>query len=149
MALEELRTAVNNHNALLTSSAYIEAVNIYTAAKDRYFRAIEKYDEAIPAEVRPYKAIYEDALKAVEAAKEDLQYAYDSLYAAQESNSQSAAVSYIDLQQKAEEIRLQQEKIKSLAGDEENVITANVSGVVDSSSFWASSSCLFAKIAAL
>ena len=41
------------------------------------------------------------------------------------------AVSGVNLQEVASQIAVQQEKIKSLAGDEENVITANVSGTID------------------
>ena len=74
---------------------------------------------------------YQAAVNAVEEASIAVDAAYDDLYAAQQMNEQSLQSSYVDLQQQAEKIRLQQEKIKSLAGDEENVITANVSGTVD------------------
>ena len=60
-----------------------------------------------------------------------LQAAYDSLANAQENNARTAAVTGVELASIQQEIALQQEKIKSLAGDEENVITANVSGTVD------------------
>ena len=128
----ELRQAVIDHNNLVSSAEYIEAANTYNNAKDRYFRAIENYDKMLPADVLPYKQIYEAALEKVEEAKENLNFANESLYSAIESNNKTAAVSYIDLQQLAEKIRLQQEKIRSLAGDEENVITANVSGTIES-----------------
>lgn len=74
---------------------------------------------------------YQAAYNAAEDARNAVNAAYDDLYAAQQMNEQSLQASYVDLQQQAEKIRLQQEKIKSLAGDEENVITANVSGTVD------------------
>lgn len=74
---------------------------------------------------------YQNAQYAAEDAANNVQAAYDDLYAAQQMNEQSVQASYVDLAQQAEKIKLQQEKIKSLAGDEENVITANVSGTVD------------------
>jgi multidrug efflux pump subunit AcrA (membrane-fusion protein) len=66
----------------------------------------------------------------VEDAEIALQAAYDSLYAAQESNNRTAATLGVELQSIAEEIALQQEKVKSLAGDESNYITADVPGTV-------------------
>lgn len=74
---------------------------------------------------------YQAAANAAEDARNAVNAAYDDLYVAQQMNEQSLQASYVDLQQQAEKIRLQQEKIKSLAGDEENVITANVSGTVN------------------
>ena len=59
-----------------------------------------------------------------------LQAAYDSLAYAQENNNRSAAQTGVELQSIAEEIRLQQEKIKSLAGDESNTVLADVPGTV-------------------
>ena len=44
---------------------------------------------------------------------------------------QKVAVAGVNLAETAEEIRVQQEKIKSLAGEAENVITATVSGTID------------------
>ena len=78
-----------------------------------------------------YKELYNEAKNAYQNAIDDYNAAVDAKNAAMESFNKSAAVSYIDLAQQAEKIKLQQEKIKSLAGDEENVITANVSGTVD------------------
>ena len=74
---------------------------------------------------------YQTALYALQDADAALQAAYDNLYTAQENDARSAATAGVELSSIQEEIRLQQEKIKSLAGDEENVITANVSGTVD------------------
>ena len=74
---------------------------------------------------------YYDALYAEEQANIALQAAYDDLAYAQERNSIDVASTGVDLQEIADQIAVQQEKIKSLAGDEENVITANVSGVID------------------
>ncbi|MBQ9685313.1 MAG: HlyD family efflux transporter periplasmic adaptor subunit [Oscillospiraceae bacterium] len=127
----ELDGAVKEHNDLLESTEYITAFNKYNLTKDRYFRAIEKRDSMIPTAAKSYKTAYEAKQQSVEVAKSNLEYAQNSYYTAIENNEKTAAVSYIDLQQQAERIKLQQEKIKSLAGDEENVITANVSGTVE------------------
>ena len=66
----------------------------------------------------------------IEDAEIALQAAYDSLNTAQENNNRSAAQTGVELQSIAEEIRLQQEKIKSLAGDESNTVLADVPGTV-------------------
>ena len=67
---------------------------------------------------------------ALEEARISLEAAYDSLAYAQENNNRSAAQTGVELQSIAEEIRLQQEKIKSLAGDESNTVVADVPGTV-------------------
>ena len=74
---------------------------------------------------------YQDALYAEEDARVALQAAYDDLAYAQEQNAVNIASTSVDMNEIAEQIAVQQEKIKALAGEEENVITANVSGVID------------------
>ena len=103
----------------------------YEEAKKLYDTLVNYRDQTISPEAIPYVQAYEKARTARIAAENALYDAQALLAYAQETNSRSTAASYVDLQQAAEEIRLQQEKIKSLAGDEENVITANVSGTID------------------
>ncbi|MDO4990580.1 MAG: hypothetical protein Q4E45_08770 [Eubacteriales bacterium] len=72
----------------------------------------------------------QNAEYALEDARIARDSAYDALYTAQENNNRSAATVGVELQSIAEEIRLQQEKIKSLAGDESNTVLADVPGTV-------------------
>ena len=71
-----------------------------------------------------------EAKYALQDAQIALQAAYDSLAYAQESNNRSAASTGVELASIAEEIAVVQEKIKSLAGDESNVVEADTPGVV-------------------
>ena len=100
--------------------------------------------EAVQAAVKERDRLLEEYEKLAGTAADDLKYAeydlenaritldsaYDSLNYAQENNNRSAAQTGVELQSIAEEIRLQQEKIKSLAGDESNTGLADVPGTV-------------------
>ena len=122
-------------NGQSTESSYSEAVKKaeenLARCQEAYYQAIAKYKSTVPATLLPYIEAYENAEEDYRDARDDLDYAQQALVYAQEANSRTAAASSVDLQQLAEQIALQQEKIKSLAGDEENVITANVSGTVN------------------
>lgn len=80
-------------------------------------------------------AAYKDALDDAEHYLHQAQINYDEALSSREyayqNFDQQVAVSNVTLQEQAELIRVQQEKIKSLAGEEGNVVTANVSGVID------------------
>ena len=80
-------------------------------------------------------APYLDDLERAESAVYEAQVEYNSAVSSREyayqDFEQKVAVSGVRLAEQAEAIRVQQEKIKSLAGDEGNVITANVSGKID------------------
>ena len=105
--------------------------NKVTELQTRYEALIRHRDEIMPESAIPAKEAWEEALELLEDAQADYEDALAARDYARESFNRSVASSYIDMQQTAEEIRLQQEKIKSLAGDEENVVTATVSGTID------------------
>ena len=73
----------------------------------------------------------EKAYAAEEAAQYDVIDAENALYAAQEADEKTLAAAQIDLASLADQIARQQEKIKSLAGEDDNTVTANVSGKID------------------
>ena len=124
----ETRLALLNED----NDDYLVALkNKVTELETRYEMLKRHRDEIMPASAIPAKEAWEEALELLEDAQADYEDALASRDYARESFNRSVASSYIDMQQTAEEIRLQQEKIKSLAGDEENVVTATVSGTVD------------------
>ena len=105
---------------------------------DKYYETVKALKDKCDTYYNEYTILagglesdYQDALYAEEDARVALQAAYDDLAYAQEQNAQSIASVGVDMNELAEQIAVQQEKIKSLAGDEENVITANVSGTID------------------
>lgn len=73
----------------------------------------------------------EKAYAAEDAARYDVIDAENALYAAQEADNKTLAAAQIDLANLADQISRQQEKIKSLAGEDDNTVTANVSGKID------------------
>ena len=117
------------------------------AEREEELRAIkndELHYEEVRAAIEKRDKLYDEYLDQIGSAAQDLksaeyalrdaeialQAAYDSLNTAQENNNRSAAQTGVELQSIAEEIRLQQEKIKSLAGDESNTVLADVPGTV-------------------
>ena len=144
-AERELNEAITERDAIL-GATYQQILNRiaeyeaeYTALEndelhyDEVREAIEKrdrlYNEYLEQIGSTAKEV-ENAEYAVRDAEIALQAAYDSLAYAQENNNRSAAQTGVELQSIAEEIRLQQEKIKSLAGDESNTVLADVPGTV-------------------
>ena len=79
----------------------------------------------------PYKEALDEAEYELYLAQINYDSAISSRNYAYQNFDQSVAVSGVNLQEVASQIAVQQEKIKSLAGDEENVITATVSGTID------------------
>ncbi len=120
----EIADLESERDALANDTSHYEKVKEAMAKRDAYLEEYTRLAGGLQSE-------YEDALYAEEAANIALQAAYDDLAYAQERNSIDVASTGVDLQEIADQIAVQQEKIKSLAGDEENVITANVSGVID------------------
>ena len=144
-AERELNEAITERDAIL-GATYQQILNRiaeyeaeYTALEndelhyDEVREAIEKrdrlYNEYLEQIGSTAKEV-ENAEYAVRDAEIALQAAYDSLAYAEENNNRSAAQTGVELQSIAEEIRLQQEKIKSLAGDESNTVLADVPGTV-------------------
>ena len=114
-----------------------ESDPLLVAAKKQYDAAKAKYDTiARQQEDIDYKLIpYRDAL---DAAYEEYDKAYNtysdalsSLEYTQAQNEKTLAAAQIDLASLADQISHQQEKIKSLAGEDDNTVTANVSGKID------------------
>ena len=148
-ALKAAEKELNDVNAKIEEylgPAYTQIINEIEACQKEYQavendeehydevrEAIEKrdrlYDEYL-AQLGSAADALEDARYALEDARIALDAAYDSLNTAQENNNRSAAQTGVELQSIAEEIRLQQEKIKSLAGDESNTVLADVPGTV-------------------
>ncbi len=110
--------------AALDDSAHYAVVKAAMEKRDTYYNEYTILAGGLESD-------YQEALYAEEDARVALQAAYDDLAYAQEQNAQSIASVGVDMNELAEQIAVQQEKIKSLAGDEENVITANVSGTID------------------
>ena len=109
--------------ASLDETAHYEAVRAAIEERDRLYSEYEKLAGSAAEDVKY-------AERALEDATVTLQSAYDSLTYAQENNNRSAATVGIELESIAKEIALQQEKIKSLAGDESNTVLADVPGTV-------------------
>ena len=119
-------------------SLYNRDLEIYKAAQAKY-EAVLKQNESVMYELIPYKealdaatAEYEAADNEADLAKEAITFATMARDNAQISNNQTSTLAAIDLQQIAEKIKIQQDKIKELAGEEGNQIVAKVSGTIDS-----------------
>ncbi|MBR6839695.1 MAG: HlyD family efflux transporter periplasmic adaptor subunit, partial [Oscillospiraceae bacterium] len=78
-----------------------------------------------------YKTALDNAESDLYLAQIDYESALNSREYSYQSFNQNVSVVGVNLQEISDNIAIQQEKIKLLAGDEENVITANVSGVID------------------
>ena len=103
----------------------------YDSLLERYNTLLQHRDNYTPDALIPYI----EALESAEASLYEAQRSYDEAISnrniAYQNFEQEVAVANVDLTEQAEKIRVQQEKIKSLAGEEENVITANVHGTID------------------
>ena len=102
----------------------------YDSLLERYNTLLQHRDNYTPDSVIPYR----DALETAESELTDARLYYDEAVAsrdyAYQSFEQKVAVEQVNLAETAENIRIQQEKIKSLAGEEENVVSAAVSGTI-------------------
>ncbi len=127
-ALEEAKS----HLYSIENDSYLTSLqDQHEALLNRYETLNARRDALSTASTAPYL----DALESAEAAVYEAQVEYNAAVSSREyayqDFEQKVAVSGVRLAEQAEAIRVQQEKIKSLAGDEGNVITANVSGKVD------------------
>ena len=118
--------------AEIQNDSYLTSLQTqYDTLLERYDTLLQHRDNYTPDSLIPYR----DTLEAAESDLYTAQLDYDSAIRAREyayqSFDQNVAVVNVNLQEIAEQIAVQQEKIKSLAGDEENVITATVSGTID------------------
>lgn len=106
-----------------SEAAHYEAVRAAIEERDRLYSEYVVLAGTAAEDVKLAEYAVQDAMVALQAAN-------DSLTAAQETNNRSAQTIGVELQSIAEEIALQQEKIKSLAGDESNTVLADVPGTV-------------------
>ena len=121
--LQNQLAAAEAELASWSDASHYEAVQAAVKERDRL---LEEYEKLAGTAADDLKYAEYD----LENARISLDSAYDSLNYAQENNNRSAAQTGVELQSIAEEIRLQQEKIKSLAGDESNTVLADVPGTV-------------------
>ena len=118
--------------AEIQNDSYLTSLQTqYDTLLERYDTLLQHRDNYTPDSLIPYR----DAVEAADSALYTAQLDYESAIRAREyayqSFDQNVAEVNVNLREIAEQIAVQQEKIKSLAGDEENVITANVSGTID------------------
>ena len=98
---------------------------------DRYETLNKHRDGLVPSTVAPYKTALDDAEYELNSAQIYYNEAVARRDAAYQDFQRNVAINGVNLREIADNIRVQQEKIKSLAGDDENVITATVSGTID------------------
>ena len=114
-----------------------ESDPLLVAAKKQYDAAKAKYDtiarqqEDIDYKLIPYRDALDAAYEEYEKAYNTYSDALSSLEYTQAQNEKTLAAAQIDLASLADQISHQQEKIKSLAGEDDNTVTANVSGKID------------------
>ena len=121
-----------DHLSSIENDSYLSSLQSqHQALLDRYETLNAHRDSLSMASTAPYLDELESAESAVYEAQIEYNSAVSSREYAYQDFEQKVAVSGVRLAEQAEAIRVQQEKIKSLAGDEGNVITANVSGKID------------------
>ena len=103
----------------------------YDNLLERYNNLLQHRDNYTPDSLIPYRNALDNAESDLYLAQIDYDSAIRSREYAYQSFDQNVAVVGVNLQEIAASIAVQQDKIKALAGEEENVITANVSGVID------------------
>ena len=121
-----------DHLSSIENDSYLSSLQSqHQALLDRYETLNAHRDSLSMASTAPYLDELESAESAVYEAQIEYNAAVSSREFAYQDFEQKVAVSGVRLAEQAEAIRVQQEKIKSLAGDEGNVITSNVSGKID------------------
>ena len=128
---EELQQAENQLYAIENDEYITSLKNQYSTLSDRYEALVNHRDGITNEKAIPYKEALDDAEAELSLAQINYNEAINSRDYSYQNFEQSVAVSSVNLQELAENIRIQQEKIKSLAGEEGNVVTANVSGTID------------------
>ena len=121
-----------DHLSSIENDSYLSSLQSqHQSLLDRYETLNAHRDSLSMASTAPYLDELESAESAVYEAQIEYNAAVSSREFAYQDFEQKVAVSGVRLAEQAEAIRVQQEKIKSLAGDEGNVITSNVSGKID------------------
>ena len=116
----------------IESDPYLNSLNIqHQTLLDRYETLNAHRDGITTSKTAAYKDAMEDAESDLYIAQIDYDNAVNSRNYAYANFEQSVAVAGVNLQEIAANIAIQQEKIKSLAGEEGNVVTASVNGTID------------------
>lgn len=126
-AVQQARQELADAQAALDTLTFPELA----AAKNNLDRCQQKLD-TLSAASGAAGAAYDEAVAARKAAEDelfDLQHALDMQ---KQSDNKSQQLSYLDLSDIGVQIENQKKKIRELSGGEENEITANVSGTVQS-----------------
>ena len=128
-----LSAAQNTLDNFISSNAMTldSARNVYETAKAKY-DALVKYNETIFYELVPYREALDRAEEALNEAQADYNDAWSAMYYTQNSNGKTQALASLELQQMAEKIAIQEEKIKALSGETEDQVLANVGGIIRS-----------------
>ena len=131
--VEDAKTALYGANQKLKPyEEKLSALDAEYESKNREaIKQRDKYLSEYTALCGTYAQEYEAAVAARLSAEDAYYAASDALVAAQEADEKTLAAAQIDLANIADQISRQQEKIKSLAGEDDNTVTANVSGKID------------------
>ena len=128
----EALNAANDNLASVENDSYLTSLRTqYNTLSDRYETLNAHRDGFTTSRTAAYKDAMDAAESDLYLAQIDYDNAVNSRNYAYQNFEQSVAVAGVNLQEIAANIQLQQEKVKSLAGEEGNVITANVSGTID------------------
>lgn len=115
---EAALTALNSEKDPLVAAA--------EAVRDQHQKKLEALQNAANAG----NSAYQEAKTAYQAAEENYYTLYDALAEKKASDEKAQQLSYIDLADIAAQMERYKKKIRELSGGEENEITANVSGTV-------------------
>lgn len=119
-----------------TDSAILEAqANVEIAQTDLDMAQQEM--EALVSEAGAYAQAYAEAQSARQALEDELFSEEYALNQQKISNNKSAASTYIEIQDLNYQIEKAKEELAALSGSEEDQITANVSGIIDTIFFTA------------
>ncbi len=135
---EEIAAAQENLNTAENLLADIENDSYLTSLRSQHQELLDRYetlnshrDGITTSKTAAYKDAMDDAESDLYIAQIDYDNAVNSRNYAYSNFEQSVAVAGVNLQEIAANIAIQQEKIKSLAGEEGNVVTASVNGTID------------------
>ena len=135
---EEIAAAQENLNTAENLLADIENDSYLTSLRTQHQTLLDRYetlnshrDGITTSKTAAYKDAMDDAESDLYIAQIDYDNAVNSRNYAYSNFEQSVAVAGVNLQEIAANIAIQQEKIKSLAGEEGNVVTASVNGTID------------------
>ena len=110
-------------------------------AQSRYDSAQSVYD-AITSQTGPYAEKYNQAVAAREAAEIELETLKYNLEQTKIQNNKTAAAAALELQDMAQQIEKAKKELAELSGGEDNQITANVGGIIESIAYTAGSTAV-------